>query len=358
MTHNYTIEIIHYLKSEIEQYYRKHYRPHYEVTYEDIYAMANRVYLSELGNYPDPLIQSFFDRHLDDMLDVIRVIYLDDDSVVLEEILKITRGSKEFEGFRIANGYRLERYDINDIFQKVIEHIENNLINSISKPPLICNVDRIWNNIYIDTDLDSIDIFTLNHDTVLEALFWKKGYAFTDGFDLNDDGTLRIWNPLTFEEVDKRYHLYKLHGSFTWAYHSQHKTAVTYPLGEFSRLGSVIEGAGDNEILIGTFEKMLEYGGGIFIDLFWHFWKVLRKIDKLIVCGYGFRDKGINNYLIDWLVANDNRKIIVIHPDLAKLMDEASPAFRNLWSEKNDKFINIPYRMETVTWECIKNNLR
>jgi hypothetical protein len=36
----------------------------------------------------------------------------------------------------------------------------------------------------------------------------------------------------------------------------------------------------------------------------------------LIVCGYGFGDKGVNNILIDWMHSDANAKMVVLqHPE-------------------------------------------
>ena len=48
------------------------------------------------------------------------------------------------------------------------------------------------------------------------------------------------------------------------------------------------------EMLIGTFDKMLEYTMGIYADLFAGFRAGLRRLDILVISGYSFSDKGVN----------------------------------------------------------------
>lgn len=48
-------------------------------------------------------------------------------------------------------------------------------------------------------------------------------------------------------------------------------------------------------LLIGTFNKISEYTRGMFRDLHRRFRSMLRELDQLVVCGYGFGDKGINS---------------------------------------------------------------
>jgi hypothetical protein len=54
---------------------------------------------------------------------------------------------------------------------------------------------------------------------------------------------------------------------------------MQYPLGFLS------------EMLLRSFNKMLDYSGGIFADLFYAFRESLRASNHLLVSAYGFRDK-------------------------------------------------------------------
>ena len=86
-------------------------------------------------------------------------------------------------------------------------------------------------------------------------------------------------------------------------------------------------------VLIGTFNKMLEYSGGIFRELHYGFRSSIRDADKLVVCGYSFGDKGINSEIIEWFYASRGRQFIVIHPDLELLVNHARGAITNKWDE-------------------------
>ena len=47
-------------------------------------------------------------------------------------------------------------------------------------------------------------------------------------------------------------------------------------------------------LLMGTFNKMLLYTASLWGELHCHFHHSLSRDSALVVCGYGFRDKGIN----------------------------------------------------------------
>ena len=84
-------------------------------------------------------------------------------------------------------------------------------------------------------------------------------------------------------------------------------------------------------LLIGTFNKISEYSGGIFRELHYGLRSSIRDADKLVVCGYSFGDKGINSEIIEWFYASRGRRFIVIHPDIEVLVSRARGAIRNKW---------------------------
>jgi len=79
-------------------------------------------------------------------------------------------------------------------------------------------------------------------------------------------------------------------------------------------------------MLIGTFDKIEQYSHDIFGQLSCEFRRVLATSTALLVCGYGFRDKGINNQIIEWLYSSRSRRLVVIHPSPVDLAKSARPA--------------------------------
>ena len=64
-------------------------------------------------------------------------------------------------------------------------------------------------------EFSSVDIFTLNHDTVIEQFLDLSHVKYTDGFGppIND---VRYWSPERFEDHSYNVRLLKLHGSVNW----------------------------------------------------------------------------------------------------------------------------------------------
>ena len=112
--------------------------------------------------------------------------------------------------------------------------------------------------------------------------------------------------------------------------------------------------------LAGTFNKMLQYTSGIYAVLFYQFYRSLRQTNRLIVCGYGFRDKGINTQIKEWIYSSSDKKMIVIHPDPNRLKNGARGAISNDWDNllKNGKLIPIRKSIEQATWQDIKSSIQ
>jgi hypothetical protein len=163
----------------------------------------------------------------------------------------------------------------------------------------------------------SVDIFTPNHDRLLEKCFRNLGILFTDGYGEElEDGT-RIWTPqaLQNENFTK---LIKLHGGLDWYYVSHN-----YILSDISKYnavyGSHIAYNIAPNILAGTYNKIQDYTRGIFNWLYCEFRRQLRLANRLVVSGYGFGDYGINTAIWEWLYLNKENRIVIIHREPEEL---------------------------------------
>ena len=108
--------------------------------------------------------------------------------------------------------------------------------------------------------------------------------------------------------------------------------------------------------MIGTFNKISEYSGGIFRDLHYQCRLTLRNSDRLVICGYGFGDKGINSEILKWFFAKRGRRFLIIHPDPENLISNARGAIRKYWEEPGQVSLKeattlIPKRLEEVATE-------
>jgi hypothetical protein len=112
-------------------------------------------------------------------------------------------------------------------------------------------------------------------------------------------------------------------------------------------------------LLVGTFNKMLQYTSDIYADLHYQLHRSLRHAQQLVVCGYSFGDKGINTRIIEWIYSSSNRKITVVHPEPEKLKRAARGAISKQWDEwiKQRKLIILTKTIEESSWQNIKDSL-
>ncbi|HRP03808.1 MAG TPA: SIR2 family protein [Opitutaceae bacterium] len=160
-----------------------------------------------------------------------------------------------------------------------------------------------------------MDIFTLNHDRLIEQEFRNNKIYYHDGFS-QKDGDVVFFEPKWDSE---RIRLIKLHGSTDW---------YRFQLQDLDRFGRVDANTGllkdrSGELLStsdpcpkflsGTHAKEFNYGRNLFGELFSQFRNRLKTCQALVCCGYGWGDKGINNRLSEWLVADGARRVVVLH---------------------------------------------
>lgn len=184
----------------------------------------------------------------------------------------------------------------------------------------------------------SVDLFTLNHDLVLEAALGRAGIPFSDGFE-RTYGDIRIWNDIFSGNV----RLLKLHGSISWwGYtlpHEEWRGYVTArvtnddPFHARGIDGRLLPSPHDLRpiFLAGTFDKLFGYESWIFPDQHYRFHEALRASTRLVVIGYGFRDQAINSRLIDWLTRSEENRMIVVHGDADQIPIFARTAIQNHW---------------------------
>jgi len=216
-----------------------------------------------------------------------------------------------------------------------------------------------------DQDLAGVDIFTLNHDTVLEAALRERelGGRATNGFDAGEND-LCHWNPGLYHSPEMRVRLVKLHGGVNWFMFRPIQAALPYymamPTGKIEMMRKW-KGRGGKEFwlvspravfLTGIQTKINEYRNEVFKPLFSLFRDSLSACSDLVVCGYGFRDAGINRELTDWLGASGDRGMVVIH----KKPEELAHAISTFGSE--DKVRIVEKWVEEVNWVDLKRQIR
>lgn len=339
------ITLLKRLKSEVDQYYHIA-EDQRQTNYEDLYYVTTQIHDSESGNYDNPVVQPFIEKALPD----VKELWM----------------QREY-------GHR-NNPSLIALTQEAMNYVSDTVWNMLDKESIEnCHLKSIM-NACIDDQIATVDLFTLNHDTVLDKLLrqflLERNMAPNDGFGRPING-VRYWEPDLFDSVPSKVRLFKLHGSIDWfrfrpnngtwydelvgipsnqdAWHTRNPSnQAQYPID------------GRPLILIGTFNKMLQYTtSGIFAFLNCQFHCSLRRTQYLVISGYGFGDKGINSAITNWIYSSSDHRIIVIHHDPTQLMNNARAAIRHKWRDLENRNVlkAIPKRIEEVDWQEIKDGL-
>jgi hypothetical protein len=321
------------LKGEIDQYFVSNFGR--DSNYEDLYYVVDQMDDGISGDLDNPVIQPFTDSLLAKIQSIL-------EEISLQEILSETK--------------------------KYIHDVVWRLLNT---EPSSTDYLRTLKEACFDAKLSAIDIFTLNHDVVLERLLEKSRIQFTDGFGKKETDDIRYWKPELFQSGTSKVRLFKLHGSVNWFRFRPDgggwedeligsvplNCEIEYARNPAGKTQRAIEGR--PRLLLGTFNKMLKYTSGIYIELFCQFYNSLRQSKFLVICGYGFGDKGINTQVLEWVYSSLENRIVIIHGNVDQFMKRARPALSTNWKDLvgRKKLIVIPKWIENVSWSFIKKEL-
>jgi hypothetical protein len=369
----YVPHVISFIREELDNFYRSRYYDNPDknpgINYEEIYHIFNQIQMSDLNQYPNSLlVESFLEKYIMRIFEIAHQ-EIPQNSVVFRRIEEINgRFSSLAEEIYGPWGGAPRHIISSDIlFQYLTQHIEKILCDKLRTPVELNATGPFWLKVYEDIENHGnngyCDIFSLNHDTILEQLFINNNIAFNDGF-ISTDGDIRIWNRSSFESNPCKMNLFKLHGSISWVYHKKYEGYITHLRCLTEPIDSVIPDGCDGKpaLIIGTYDKMLEYSSYLFLDLLHLFYQrlIIDNPSILIIVGYGFRDIGINRLIRRWIDQDKNNKMIVIDSHLGELRDKrASNSIRQRWGEllEAGKLVEVESGIESITWECIKEKI-
>jgi hypothetical protein len=191
--------------------------------------------------------------------------------------------------------------------------------------------------------LESWSIATLNHDLNIEHALAQLQIPFSDGFP--GTNAVRDFSPRSFQSGNG---LLKLHGGIDWRWHPSRNRWVR--IVDSSGLDAQ-ESPEEPMILVGTYTKLEDYNYAIFPKLISAFDQALERADWVVVCGYGFKDPGINSRLILEFSFEPRKELLVIHPEPKSLLQEADySAARFLQSFRPDNLF-LPERFDGAATE-------
>jgi hypothetical protein len=304
--------------------------------YEDIYYLSRQIKDYAEGAQDNPAILPFIEK----MLPAIE---------------------PHFNG---TEGETIEQWTLWDISRETVHYIRDVIRGMLSEEPKELNylnfIGEAWKA------CKAIDIFTLNHDMVIERYLRKEHIPFTDGFG-NENGGMRHWDPASFESVVKQVRLFQLHGTVNWfLYRPNNGTVLDDKICINDGYSRDAEGrtplGGHPEILIGTYNKMIDYANEVFMDLRHLFYQSLLSTHHVIICGYSFGDHGINKMFDTWIKSPD-RRLVVVDPEAEtfkkRTLRWVESRIPECWDELKSRGILkcISKRIEDVSWEEIKKEL-
>ncbi|TET66624.1 MAG: hypothetical protein E3J56_14110 [Candidatus Aminicenantes bacterium] len=326
------------LKFEIEDYYKRFGR---DVSYEDLYYVASQIEDSKTGEYPNPVVQSFIDK-------------------ILPQVESLLCGRE---------GESRRRWTLNELASEATHCIHDVTQCLLHRDPSGMEHLSVLNDACLDNELSAIDIFTLNHDTVLESFFSNKQIAFADGFG-KVENQVRYWKPHLYENKAHKMRIFKLHGSVNWFRFRPeggdwYDELIGIPLkGDPDDTRSPQgkkQSAPDNRpmMLIGTTNKILQYVKPIYADLLSRFYSSLQNSGHLVICGYGFGDREINTQMSYWVFSSPDLRITIVDIEPEKLRRRMPASMFGKWDKwiKERKLATIRKRIEETSWADIKERI-
>lgn len=159
-----------------------------------------------------------------------------------------------------------------------------------------------------------VQLFTTNYDTLFEQAAQEGGYAVIDGFSFTSprifsgryfdyDIVQRERTRLKDEEsfVSKVFHLYKMHGSLTWERTEQGRVQQV----DSTESPLIVYPASDK------YESSYEQP---YFEMMSRFQQALRRENTLlIVLGFGFRDKHIQNVILEAVNQNPSFQLVIVN---------------------------------------------
>lgn len=187
---------------------------------------------------------------------------------------------------------------------------------------------KFWDHLFKS---EKINIFSLNHDLIIEWILEQKSKDFQDGFDLKNG-----FQEFTDNFPDNnKINFLKLHGSINWFnvsgsgrnFYVNNKNTRRMNNNMYSKL---LENSPESlsiehrAFLTGTQNKYEEYLMSIYSDLKWHYKRLLKDTERLIVIGYSFGDYGVTTEIINWMHKKMDAKLIIIDPNANTLLETRS----------------------------------
>jgi hypothetical protein len=208
-------------------------------------------------------------------------------------------------------------------------YIQNFVANKLRQTHNLEHIDRFI-KMLMKEEKFNYDIFTLNHDILLETSLKKNDVDPNTGFGKNNKFSID-----NFRNTSSQFNFFKLHGSVDWNRkrndNGKDYIFTTNPANPFDNHLDP-----SSNFVMGTFNKFKLYSYGIFYDLLHEFRSRLSQTNKLFVCGYGFRDEGINSVLLEWMERDSENILQIFHEDRNSLIGNSNVFVGWEWKKRID----------------------
>jgi hypothetical protein len=177
-------------------------------------------------------------------------------------------------------------------------------------------------------EIEQLNIVTLNHDRLVEQFLTANEIPFADGFGARD-GDVRWSDDRVYADAGIRVQLFKLHGSIDW-YSFCHEGRLRAAIFDGADVAKAADGTGSRlkaqtgvPLYLTGINKSDAYQRGVYADIHFHFYALLREIDRILMSGYGWGDTAINFRLDSWFDRSRANKLILLQENPQKLTDKS-----------------------------------
>jgi len=281
-------------------------------------------------------------------------------SVFQSETMHYEEMVKYLENWKLEAKGPKEAQIVDGLIRQVTECIQLLLLALQEKclPKMECRFENYFGLEVLLEQQGRIEIFSLNHDLIIEELCTYYNLGLKDGFYANREhgyknlGEFRLITSEElseqkldfYEENEKGINLLKLHGSFDiFAIEDKNTYLKSVGNGSFGSFVSAIreieskslevcqkmQTRGVNELFVNDSSGELQFlrrsllsGGHKFkgkfeqiapVALFDAFESRINNVQELVVIGYGFGDEHVNEVMLKWL-SNSNNHLTICNP--------------------------------------------
>lgn len=333
------LELLRILKREADPYYLR--RGGQPSDYEGLYYIASQIFDSKLGEVQNPVVQTLTQKIEEDVAPLLRA-----DEKTLERDLHL-----------------------HELTGEALVYIRGVVQCLLSVKPASTDHFSLIREMVEDAGISKLEVFTVNHDTLMEQYLSHCGIEFCDGF-IQSGKDVRRWKAETYESTNVRTRLFKLHGGVNWFRFRPdgghwEEEFIGIPLNGnpyfcVDEKGRRLEALEPRPVLlVGTFNKMFEYTSGPFAELQFQLHKSLKRKSVVVIIGYGFRDAGVNTRIVEWMFSAPDKKMAIVDPGLDAVRTRMPSGIRERWDQWRGerRIVPILKGIKDVTWDEIRTSL-